>query len=98
MPEIAIVIEPLIDGLEGLGVEPIKAVSAASVLHHQTRFAELTQVFRNRGTGNRESLGDLPGGLGSGAKQVEHGSAGGIGEGVKRGFRRICNRTVPHNA
>jgi hypothetical protein len=92
------VVEPLVYCLERLGVELVKTMAAAAVFDHQTSLAELPKVLRNRWARDWERLGDLAGGLGSPAKQVQYGTASGIGESVEGGLGRICNRTVPHNA
>jgi hypothetical protein len=73
-------------------------VATATVLHHKAGLAELAKVLGDGGPGYREGFRDLAGGLFPAAKQIENGAPGGIGKRVKRGFRGICNRLVPHNA
>jgi hypothetical protein len=66
------------------------------------RAAEQAQMLGDCGTRDGKSLSDASGGLAATAQEVEYGAAGGVGERLESGFgnlgRRICNRTVPHNA
>jgi hypothetical protein len=53
---------------------------------YQMRAAEQTQVLRDRGPRNRERFRDLASRLATPPKQVEHRTARGVGESLKRGF------------
>lgn len=97
-PECAVLLQPGIDRLQRFGVELIDPVPAFAALAYQMSAAQQAQVFGNGGPGYRKCAGNLAGGLASLAQQIENGAAGGIGQGVKCGFRRICNRTVTHTA
>jgi hypothetical protein len=100
-PEMAVLLDPGIDGAERFGVELVDAMTPFAVLADQVGAAQQAQVLGNCGTGNRESLGDLSGGLAAPAQQVEDGAAGRISQRLKGGLggsaRQICNRTVTHN-
>jgi hypothetical protein len=77
-------------------------MAAFPVLANQVSTAQQTQVLRYGWAGNRERAGDLPSRLRAAAQEIENGAAGRIGEGLEGNFavpsRRICNRTVTHNA
>ena len=101
-PEAAVVFEPAVDGAQRFRIELVNPVASFAMLAHQVRAPQQAQVLGDRGTGYGEGSGNVSGGLAAAAKHVEDGTAGGIGEGLEGGFvvpgRRICNRTVPHNA
>lgn len=73
-------------------------MAPTTVLGYKPRPAKLTQVLRNCRTRYGERSGDLAGGLSSLPQQIKDGAPGGIGERVEGSLRRICNRSVPHNA
>jgi hypothetical protein len=97
-PEAAVLVEPVVDGAEGFGIELIDAVAAFAMLVHEVGAAEEAEVLGDGRTGNGKGSGDFSGGLAAAAEEIEDGTAGGIGESLKGGGRRICNRTVTHNA
>jgi len=101
-PEAAVLFDPVVDGAQRLRVEVVDAVAAFAVLANEVGATEQAQVLRNRGPGDGKGVGDLSRGLAAKAKQVEHGAAGGIGEGLEGGLHclawGICNRSVTHNA
>ena len=101
-PELAVLLDPGVDGAQRFRIELIYTMAAFPVLANQVSTAQQTQVLRDCRAGNGESAGDLSRGLRATAQEIENGSAGRIGEGLEGGFampgRRICNRTVTHNA
>jgi len=101
-PEGAVLLDPGVDGAQGFGIELINPMAAFAVFADEVSAAQQAQVFGDGGAGDRESSGDLSGGLAAAAEKVEDGAAGGIGEGLEGGFGvagcGICNRTVTHNA
>jgi hypothetical protein len=98
LPEIAILIEPGIDGAERLGIELVDAVAALAVFADKVGATQKAEVFGDGGAGDREGSSDGSGGLAAATEKIEDGAAGGIGKGLEGGFWGICNRTVPHNA
>jgi hypothetical protein len=92
------VLEPMIDGAEGLRVETVKAMAADAVFADEAGAAEQAEVLGDGRAGDWEGARDLSGGLMALAKEVEDGAAGGIGEGPKDGIGRMGNRAVSHNA
>jgi hypothetical protein len=72
------------------------------VFTYQVCAPQETQMLRNGGAGHRKGAGDLSRGPRTTAQKIENGATGGISEGLEDGFaapgRRICNRTVTHNA
>jgi hypothetical protein len=72
------------------------------MLADQVRTPQQPQVLGNRGTGHRKSSGNVSGRLAAPPQHVEDGAPGGIGQRLESRLcvpdRRICNRTVPHNA
>jgi hypothetical protein len=97
-PESAVLIEPGIDGAERLGVEMVDAVAAFAVLPYQVSAAQQSKVLGDGRAGDGESASDFSRRLAAAAQQIKDGTAGRIGEGLEGHLRRICNRTVPHNA
>src|SRR5208283_4130257 len=101
-PENAVLLDPRVDGAKRFRVELVYAMAAFAVLTDEVGATQQAQVLRDRGAGHGEGAGDLSGRLAAAAEQVEDGSAGGIGQGLESGLggfgRRICNRTVTHNA
>ena len=90
-PEDPVVLEPGIHGLQGLGVEFVKAVAALAMLAHQVRPPQQTKVLGDGRPRDGKGLGDLSGRLAACAEQVENGAPRGIGKRVESSFRRICN-------
>jgi hypothetical protein len=66
-------------------------------LLHQVGAAQQTQMFGDSWPRHWKRPGDLSRRLTTAPQQIQYGPACGIGQGVKSGFSRICNRTVPHN-
>jgi hypothetical protein len=97
-PETAVLVEPVVYGAEGFGIELVDAVAAFAVLVHEVGAAQQAKVLGDRGAGNGEGSGDFSGGLAAPAQEIEDGAAGGVGEGLEGGFGGICNRSVTHNA
>lgn len=97
-PEKAVVLEPTIDGAEGLRVETVKAVAADALFVDEMGVAEQAEVLGDGRAGDWEGASDLSRGLMALAKEVEDGAAGGIGEGAEDGIGRMGNRVVSHNA
>src|ERR1700685_50317 len=97
-PETAVVFEPGVNRAQRLWVELVDAVAAFAMLLHQMRPAQQAKMLGDCWAGNGKGLRNVSGGLAAAAQQIEDGAAGGIGECLKGGFRRICNRSVPHNA
>jgi hypothetical protein len=98
LPEVAVLIEPGIDGAERLGIELVDAVTAFAVFADEVGATQKAEVFGDGGAGDREGSSDGSGGLAAATEKIEHGAAGGIGKGLEGGFWGICNRLVPHNA
>ena len=82
----------------GSGIELVQTMPSFAPLLHQVGAAQQPQMFGDSRPRHRKRPRDLSRRLTAPPQQVEHGPAGGIGQGVKGGFSRICNRTVPHNA
>ena len=97
-PELAVGIEPGVDGAQRFGIELVDAVAAFPVFVDQVSAAQQAQVFGDGGAGNREGAGDGAGGLAATAEKIKHGAAGGVAQCLESSFRGICNRTVSHNA
>jgi len=97
-PEDAVLLNPGIDGAERFGIEVVDAMTSFAVLADQVRAPQKAEMLRNGRTRHREGAGDLSCGLAAAAKQIEDGTAGGIGKGLKSGFRGgTGNRSVTHN-
>ena len=100
-PEDSILFNPGVDCAQGFGVELVDTIAPFAVLANKVSPAKKTQVFGNRGTRNRESIGNLSGGLAAPAEKIEDGATRGIGEGLEGSFLDsrilICNRSVTHN-
>ena len=101
-PEVAILLEPGIDGSKRLGIELVDAVATLAMLMHEMSAAEKAQVLGDCRPGNGKGVSDISSGLVAAAQKIEDGTAGGIGEGLEGCLgvpgERICNRTVTHNA
>ena len=98
LPEVAIVLEPGIDCTERLGIELVDAVPAFAMLPHQVGPAQQPQVLGDGGARDGKRLRNLSRGLAAATQKIEYGAPRGIGQRLKRGLRRKCNRTVTHNA
>jgi len=72
-------------------------MAADAVLVDKAGAAEKAKVLGDSGTGDRESAGDLSGGLMAVAKEVQDGAAGGVRECAEDGVGRMSNRMVSHN-
>jgi len=101
-PELTVLLDPGVDGAERLRIELIHTMAAFPVLANQVSTPQQTQVLRDGWAGNRESAGNLSRRLRAAAQEIENGATGRIGQGLEGGLtvscRRICNRTVTHNA
>lgn len=101
-PELAVLLDPRVDGAQRPRIQLIHTMATFPVLANQVSTPQQTQVLRDGRAGNGKCAGDLSSGLRAPAQEIENGAAGGIGEGLECGFavpsRRICNRTVTHNA
>jgi hypothetical protein len=101
-PEGSVLLDPVVDGAERFGIEFVDAVATLAMFADQVGAAEEAQVLGDGGAGDGKGSGDLSGGLAAAAKEVEDGTASGIGQGMEGGFLGwgggICNRTVTHNA
>ena len=101
-PETAVVLQPGVDGAQRFRIELVNAVASFAMLADQVRAPQQAQVLGNRGTGHRKSPGNVSSRLATSPQHVEDGAARGIGERLESRLRvpdrRICNRTVPHNA
>lgn len=66
---------------------------------HQTRLAKQAQMSRDRWTRDGKRGGNPPRRLTTlRSQQIEHGTAGWVGQGREYNLRTIPNRSVPHNA
>lgn len=99
-PKRAILLDPGIDRAQRFRIEMVDAVSAFTLLPDEVGSSQQAQMLGNRGPGDREGAGNLPGRLGAATEKIEHGATRGIGESLEGGLvrRGICNRTVTHNA
>src|SRR5437879_1321244 len=101
-PELTVLLDPGVDCSERFRIELINTMAAFPVLANQVSTAQQTQVLRDSWSGNRESAGDLSSRLRAAAQEIENRATRRIGQSLKGGFavpgRRICNRTVTHNA
>src|SRR3984893_10979573 len=97
-PESTVVLEPGVHRPQWFGIELINAVASFAMLAHQMRPAQQSQVLRDCRTRDWEGSRDVASRLASPPQQIENGATRGIGQSMKRRFRRICNRSVPHNA
>jgi hypothetical protein len=101
-PENAVLLDPRVDGAQGFGIQLVDAVAAFAVFANEVGAAQQAEMFRNRWTGDGKSAGDLPRGLAAAAEQIQNGASCRVGESLEGGLvgpgRRICNRTVTHNA
>jgi hypothetical protein len=86
-PETSILLDPGIDGAKWFGIELVNPVPAFAMLSHQMGAAQQAQVLGDRGSRDRECLGDLSRRLAAPAQQVEDGAARGIGKGLEGGLR-----------
>jgi len=75
----------------------VDAMAALAVLLDEMSTAQQAEMLGDGWTGNGKGLGDATGGLASLAQQVEHGTAGGVGQRAESSLDGICNRTVTHN-
>jgi hypothetical protein len=95
-------LDPGVDGAKWLRVELVNAVAAFAVFTYQVGSAKKAKMLRDRRARDREDFGNLSCGLAAAAQQIQDGAARGIGESLEGGLgvsgRRICNRTVTHNA
>ena len=97
--KLPVVLEPRVDRLERLGIELDKNGGVrCDVRLPVAPFATGASVWRWQAAklGNASAM--RPAGCAPWRSKIEHGAAGGIGQCVKSGLGRICNRTVPHNA
>ncbi|MGA9509950.1 MAG: hypothetical protein WBV55_15140 [Candidatus Sulfotelmatobacter sp.] len=79
LPEVAVLLDPGIDGTKRFGIQLIDAVTTFAMLAHEVCTAEKAQVFGDGGAGDGEGLGDFSGGLAAAAEQIEDGAAGRVG-------------------
>ena len=91
-------IQPVVHGAKWSGVEPVDAVAAVAAFFDEAGAAQQTQMLGNGGAGNRKGLGDAAGGKAAPAQQVEYGATRGIGKRAEDNPRRMCNRSVTHDA
>src|SRR3984893_7697872 len=98
LPESTVVLKPRIHSPQWFGIELIHAVATFAMFAHQMRPAQQSQVLRDCRTRNREGSRDVARWLASPPQQIENRAPRWIGQGPERRFRRICNRTVSHDA
>ncbi len=100
-PENSILLNPGVDRAQRLRVELVNAIAPFAMFTNQVSPAKQAQVFGNCGTGDRECIGDLSGGLAAAAEKIENGATRGIGQSLEGSFLDcrgvICNRSVTHN-
>lgn len=97
-PEGTVLVEPGIDGGEGLRVEAIEAMASVAILNDEMSAAEDAEMPGDGRARNGKGCGDLPGRLAAAAEKIEDGTAGRVGEGCKGRRNGMRNRTVTHNA
>jgi hypothetical protein len=85
-PEVAILVEPGVDGAERLGIELVDAVTSFAVLPDQVGAAKQAQVLGDGGAGDREGSSNFSGGLAAPAQVIEDGATGGVGKSLEGGF------------
>jgi hypothetical protein len=100
-PEDAVLLDPRVDGAERFRVELVNAIASFAMLTDEVSAAQEAEMLGDSRTGYRKGVGDLSGGLTATAEEIENGSPGWIGEGLKGGLLDpgvlICNRSVTHN-
>jgi hypothetical protein len=87
LPEVAVLIEPGIDGSKRFGVELIDAMAAFAMLLHQMRAPKQTQVFGNGRTRDWKRSGNFSRRLAASPEQIQDSSTGRIGQRLKSGLR-----------
>src|ERR1700730_900753 len=97
-PESTVVLEPGVHSSQWFGIELINAVASFAMFAHQMRPTQQSQVLRDCRTRNWEGSRDVARWLASPPQQIENRAPRWIGQGPERRFRRICNRTVSHDA
>ena len=83
LPELLVEGEPVLRGLERLGVEADHAAGAAALALDEGGALEDVEVLGDGGEGDGVGLGELADGLLAADDVAEEGAAGGIGEGVE---------------
>lgn len=73
-------------------------MAAVAPLFDEVGATQKAQVFGDSGPGDGKEPGDLSRGATPAAQEVKNGAASGIGKRAEGRFRRICNRSVTHNA
>lgn len=86
-PEDAILLDPVIDGAEGFGIELIDAMAAVAILADKMSAAEQAQVFGDGRSRNWKSAGNLPRRPRAAAEKIEDGAARGIGKSLEGRLR-----------
>src|ERR1700692_918367 len=79
-PEIAVLIEPGVDGAERVGIELVDTMAAFAMLVHEMGAAQQAEMLGDCGPGNGKGSGNFTGGLAAAAEQIEHCPPRGIGE------------------
>ncbi len=103
-PEDAVVLDPLRDGLHGLGSEAAAVDAAVDFALEEAGRFEHAEMLGDGGKGKGEGRGELGDGGLAVREAGEDGAAGGVGErgegGVERndGARGIVNHTVYYRA
>ena len=102
-PEHAVLLDPGIDRTQGFRIQFVNAMPPFAMFPNQVGPSQQSQVLRNCRPRNRKGAGNLSRRLTAPAKQVQHRSAGGVGQGLECNFpawcrRRMCNQSITHNA
>jgi len=96
-PERTILFQPRVHRFQRRGIELIKAITSFPPFLHQVGASQQTQMPGYGGTGNWKGLRNLTGRATALPQQIQDGSPRGIGQGMKGGFRGICDTAAPHN-
>jgi hypothetical protein len=98
LPEGAVVLQPLIDFPQRLGVKMIETMASIALFANQAGPAQQSEMLGNRGARHGKRSGDFARWLPAVAQKVKHGPACGVRKGAEHAIGRMSNRTVSHNA
>ena len=83
LPHVAVVRDPVVDILEGTGIELVEAIASDLDLGDELRLSQDAQVPRDRGAADREIARDAADRLASLPQKREDRPSGGIGQGLE---------------
>ncbi|MGA8273747.1 MAG: hypothetical protein WB919_19450 [Candidatus Sulfotelmatobacter sp.] len=85
-PEVAVLIEPGVDGAERLGIELVDAVASLAMLTNEMGAAKQAQMLGDGGAGDGKGSGNFSGGLAAPPQEIKDRATSGIGKGLESGF------------